>query len=1156
MHLYNLTLQKPSAITNSVLGNFTGSKQQEICVVRGTCIIEIMHVDADSGTMSPLCSHNVFAIIRSISTAKLIGSSKDFLVVASDSGYLSILEYDGPSNSLKTVHNEPFGRSACQRRVAGQYLSVDPKGRAIMIAAIDNQKFVYILNRDSENRLTISSPLEAHSSGTVHFALTALDVDFENPVFACIEAQYSGDGENAKKQLTYYEVDMGLNLVVRKESEAVDNSAHMLIPVPGGAIGPGGLLICAEGQITWKSESRSETIQLPERNDGSSSSIIVAHHVHCMKNFFFVFLQTECGDIFKMTFSQNKDIIHAIQLQYYDTITPSVTIHVLRSGLLFAASENGDNRLFQIQSLGEDSDIIDISCTDATFEPRSILSNMSPSDYLQSSSPCMQSKVLNLFNEEIPQIYSLTGTGPNSAFKISRRGFKTDELVSYPLPGTPNGIWSLKARAGDAFDSYIILSFLNATLVLSVGETVEEVSDSGFKDDVMTLNCHQIGSSALLQIHPKGLVHIRDDGRLYEWSAGSKTITSSSCTSRQIIIVLDAIEIVCFELNEMEDIIELDKREVCQCTITSIDISPLPEGKLRSKFFAVGFSDATVRVMSLSSEIVFSSSGMQVLASVATSLVFTSDDVDHNRKSWSLNIGLENGVFMKVAVDVITGNLANARSKYIGKKSIRLFRLQVHDIVAVLILSSKPWLSYTKRGDFQIQPLSCKQLDLASGFTSEFCAHGILGSSGDTFQILTVDDLKNTMYTTSINLELTPRQFLYVEQSEIFIISEGDHRSAPEKRTVELQNDSVFIAKKKAPLGTWTSLIRVLESASGESKQVIHMEENAMITSITSCKFHGDTQFTYIAIAVAHHMDVASRQTEKAYISLYRIIDNRRLEFVHKTEVTSVVGAMCQFNGRLLIGMQKTLRIYDMGKLRLLRKSENNSLPRSVSGLRTQGDRIFISDSQESLMMARYLYQENAIVLFADDFLPRWTTTFEVLDYNTLCGADKFGNVFVKRLSKADIESIDEDPTGIKLMQDRRYLQGAGRKLETIAEFFVGDIVTSIEKTSLAFGSTEVLFYSTLSGCLGMLVPLTTNEDVEFFRTIESQIRQEFTSLCKRDHLAYRSYYFPAKCVIDGDLVERFASLPEKSKESIAEKLHRTVADIIRQVESVKEKAI
>lgn len=58
------------------------------------------------------------------------------------------------------------------------------------IAACEKQKFAYILNRDNEARLTISSPLEAHKSHAVLFAVVGLDVGFENPIFCCLEMDY------------------------------------------------------------------------------------------------------------------------------------------------------------------------------------------------------------------------------------------------------------------------------------------------------------------------------------------------------------------------------------------------------------------------------------------------------------------------------------------------------------------------------------------------------------------------------------------------------------------------------------------------------------------------------------------------------------------------------------------------------------------------------------------------------------------------------------------------------------------------------------------------------------------------------------------------------------------------------------------------------
>lgn len=55
-------------------------------------------------------------------------------------------------------------------------------------------------------------------------------------------------------------------------------------------------------------------------------------------------------------------------------------------------------------------------------------------------------------------------------------------------------------RFEDPYDAYIIVSFVNATLVLSIGETVEEVTDSGFLGTTPTLACSQLGDDALVQV--------------------------------------------------------------------------------------------------------------------------------------------------------------------------------------------------------------------------------------------------------------------------------------------------------------------------------------------------------------------------------------------------------------------------------------------------------------------------------------------------------------------------------------------------------------------------------------------------------------------------------------------------------------------------------
>ena len=80
-----------------------------------------------------------------------------------------------------------------------------------------------------------------------------------------------------------------------------------------------------------------------------------------------------------------------------------------------------------------------------------------------------------------------------------------------------------------------------------------------------------------------------------------------------------------------------------------------------------------------------------------------------------------------------------------------------------------------------------------------------------------------------------------------------------------------------------------------------------------------------------------------------------------------------------------------------------------------------------------------------------------------------------------------------------------------VINFHIGEVVTSLQKATLIPGGSESLVYTTLSGGIGMLVPFTSHEDQDFFQHLEMYMRSEFPPLCGRDHLSYRSYYFPVK---------------------------------------------
>jgi splicing factor 3B subunit 3 len=351
MYLYNLTLQKPTGVAAAVSGNFSSAKVQEVIVSKGH-LLELYRSNDTTGQLLLVCSVEVFGLVRALATFRLQGTTRDLLVVGSDSGRIVFLEFNELTAQFDRIHCETYGKSGVRRVVPGQFLAVDPKGRAVMIAAVEKQKFVYLLNRDHANRLTITSPLEAHKSNSLVFSVVRVDVGYENPVFAVIEVE-AGDFQDpssaavtgaVQKLLVFYEMDLGLNHVIRKAAQPLPLTAHALVTIPGGADGPGGVLVCCEHAILFRSLQGAEVSSLiPRRADMSEERgvFLNCHSTHKQKSSFFVLLSSEQGDLYKVSLSFTSTSVTSLTVQYFDTLQPCIAICILKTGFLYAAREFG-----------------------------------------------------------------------------------------------------------------------------------------------------------------------------------------------------------------------------------------------------------------------------------------------------------------------------------------------------------------------------------------------------------------------------------------------------------------------------------------------------------------------------------------------------------------------------------------------------------------------------------------------------------------------------------------------------------------------------------------------------------------------------------------------------------------------------------------------
>ena len=222
--------------------------------------------------------------------------------------------------------------------------------------------------------------------------------------------------------------------------------------------------------------------------------------------------------------------------------------------------------------------------------------------------------------------------------------------------------------------------------------------------------------------------------------------------------------------------------------VVCMALANVPQGEQRSRFLAVGLADNTVRIISLDPNDCLTPLSMQALPDSPESLCIAEMGGTEGRDGEPglqgqlyLNIGLQNGVLLRTVLDQVTGDLSDTRTRYLGSRPVKLFRVTLQGGEAVLAMSSRTWITYYYQNRFHLTPLSYESLEYAAGFSSEQCPEGIVAISTNTLRILALEKLGAIFNQTSFNLEYTPRKFVVHPETNHLILIETDHNSYTEE---------------------------------------------------------------------------------------------------------------------------------------------------------------------------------------------------------------------------------------------------------------------------------------------------------------------------------------------------------------------------------------
>lgn len=1158
--------------------------------------IEVYKPNVESGKLEKFLSQKAFALIQRIDKIRMAGTTKDLLVITADSGMLTILTLQTSMRFVPIVQ-APHSKNSLRRLTPGEYLCVEPRGRAIFVAAVERDALAYKVEKDeSGSSMALSSPLTISTKDNLTLCVCALDTNYENPMWAAIEIDYTESRSiPASLLLVYYELDQGLNHIVRRISKSsLPSSASLLILMPGFV---GGVIICCDKYLIYEDDSVNNNrlyVQLPIRAN-SEESTVVCYLLHTLKkNDFFLLLQSSLGDLFKVTvnYDQQKEKVINLTVTYFDTIAVCHSINVFKAGYLFANTTTNNKCLYQFELLGDENDTTVRSV--ATLEEFENLEKFTPLPLqnlalvseIDTLGPLLDSALVDTVSSNSPDpVKKLVTASSDSYLKTLDYGLSVLELVSSPLPLTPTDIYTARLLKRATEDQYLILtsSLSQKTLVLSIGEIVEEVADAGLETNQHTLAIQQIGAQSLVQIHTNGIRNVRhvlDEN----FNVVSKTVTDwfppagivilhASCNHEQIVIGLSNTEIVYFEVDHTDDqLLEYQQRfEVSEGSITALCIATNLINDRRSSFLVVGSSDESIQVLSLLAHNCLEVLTLQALSSTCRSLLLLPVDKD----TLYVHIGMENGIYVRVGIDPISGKLFDSRLKYLGIKPVKLRSLMLPNMkhAAILAFSSRPWVGYFNYDkNLKLFPLLNSSVISAASFLSEeIGVESCVGVHDDTLTIFTIGgeegaglDYNSDFVLSLLKLRYQPRKLLKAAKNFYFVLESlpnvilGAASCMDEKTSGEDDQEDETLAGYRCREGSWASCLQVVNLDSRDIVQTIEFKEDKHAVCMAQVEFDGGLHLV---------VSVVKDSPQKALLYTFKIDSEQNLSLVHETQVDAPVTALTRFQSRLSVALGSQLRVYEMGKKQLLKKSSTNvDILTRVNKLEYLEGGLFVAaDATSSVVYLNFNSARNHFEPLISDTASRAVTAFACLDKRTVAAGDKFGNIFVSRVP---LEVATQMSNNVLSQLQDEFLNGPSFRLLKLCDFYVGDVVTSFHKGSFVVGGTESLIYTGIQGTIGMMMPLGTHHEVQFLLNFEKSMRKHYEkeiedidklgnrfNLVGREHLKFRGYYNPVKNAIDGDFLERYYELESSLKIKIASELGRVPREVERKLYDLRNRA-
>ncbi|MCO5552296.1 hypothetical protein L7F22_005808 [Adiantum nelumboides] len=625
---------------------------------------------------------------------------KDLLVITSDSGKMSFLTFCVELHRFLAVAHVQISQPGNARRELGSFLAVESRGQAIAVSALEDKIAIYPTSIIAGNKIVekrITYPRESwekgehttlcgtvwsmafvpglaapgatdsnnkdatvvlivlvHRKGAIQNELLILICDMtERSIQLSRFSPISPPGPLAYLitdvpaapglvilfrygDILLLEVNSTGSVCVTSSVQLpnISRSSHEK-PGPGGGDDDGSCNEAVSALLELVSRAESTMQQPTERTEPMSSACIKAEEMDetlsplvCAWAWSLdapmgssLMLSMDTGELFLL------HLVHIFASDFHLSLSdclyhfpPLKNLLWMKDGFIAALGEMGDGQVLQLK--------------DGCIHHRSTIENISPT---------LDFSLVDYHNERQDQMFACAGAREEGSLRVVRNGVSVEKLTSTgPLYEGVTGSWTMKFCREDAFHSFLVLSFVEETRVLSVGLSFNDITDDvGFNSLACTLACGWIEDGWVAQVcinevricaptmvaHPKGLNCLLPFSTCW-MPSGNANISLGAVSFKRVILatsrpglllmfglrsnddaglqelvllqqcIIEA-ELSCISIPQEEESVPIPLPPAIVGLLEKNSENSLPSGLEVGKFFVVGTHKPSVEVLSM-----------------------------------------------------------------------------------------------------------------------------------------------------------------------------------------------------------------------------------------------------------------------------------------------------------------------------------------------------------------------------------------------------------------------------------------------------------------------------------------------------------------------------------------------------------------------------